>query len=105
VEPSTSVNRNVTTPEGAAAAVADTPAESHNRRAPTSHIGGIRPQTPAPRRGVARYPLAGSQLRYGTCWPASGDTILGSWPVLAGGRARSVGAQVRWSYVAAMGGC
>ena len=50
VEPSTSVNRNVTTPEGAAAAGADTPAESHNRRAPTSHIGGIRAQTPhAPR--------------------------------------------------------
>ncbi len=31
VEPSTSVNRNVTTPEGAAARSADTPAESHNR--------------------------------------------------------------------------
>jgi hypothetical protein len=29
------VNRNVTTPEGAAAAGADTPAESHNRHAPT----------------------------------------------------------------------
>ena len=40
VEPSTSVNRNVTTPEGAAARSADTPAESHNRHAPTSHIGG-----------------------------------------------------------------
>ena len=35
VEPSTSVNRNVTTPEGAA-----TSAESHNRCAPKSHIGG-----------------------------------------------------------------
>ena len=35
VEPSTSVNRNVTTPEGAAAAGADTPAESHNRHAVT----------------------------------------------------------------------
>src|SRR6201987_3420532 len=43
VEPSTSVNKNVTTPEGAAAAgSADTTAESHNRPAPTSHIGGIR---------------------------------------------------------------
>ena len=48
VEPSTSVNRNVTTPEGAAAAAADTPAESHNRPAPNSHIGGIRPLTCAP---------------------------------------------------------
>ena len=45
VEPSTSVNRNVTTPEGAAAGAADTPAESHNRRAATLHIAGIRPQT------------------------------------------------------------
>ncbi len=45
VEPSTSVNKNVTTPEGAAAAAADTPAECHNRRAPTSHIGRIRAQT------------------------------------------------------------
>src|SRR5271165_2264875 len=44
VEPSTSVNKNVTTPEGAAAGGADTPAESHNRRAPTSYIGGIRAQ-------------------------------------------------------------
>jgi hypothetical protein len=43
VEPSTSVNRNVTTPEGAAARAADTPAESHNRQAPTSHIGGSGP--------------------------------------------------------------
>ena len=73
VEPSTSVNKNVTTPEGAAAAGADTPAESHNRHAPTSHIGGIRPD-PAARRGVARYPLAGSQRRYGPCWLASGMT-------------------------------
>src|SRR5262249_45428396 len=46
VEPSTSVNRKVTTPEGAAAAAADTPAESHNRPAPTTHIGGIRPRHP-----------------------------------------------------------
>jgi hypothetical protein len=37
VDPSTSVNKNVTTPEGAVAA--DTPAESHNRPASTSHIG------------------------------------------------------------------
>jgi len=35
------------------------------------------------------------------CQP--GDSYLdGSWQVLAGGRARSVGAQVRWSYVAAV---
>ena len=33
---------------------------------------------PDPRReaGVARYPLAGSQRRYRTCWLASGDTIV-----------------------------
>jgi integrase len=31
--------------------------------------------THAPRRGLAPYPLAGSQRRYGTCWLASGDTI------------------------------
>ena len=56
VEPSTSVNKNVTTPEGAAAAVADTLAESHTRHAPTSWIGGIRPpDTDAPRHGAARY--------------------------------------------------
>jgi hypothetical protein len=35
------VNRNVTTPEGAAAAGADTPAECHNRYAATLHIAGI----------------------------------------------------------------
>ena len=46
VEPSTSVNKNVTTPEGAAAAGADTPAESHNRRARTMHIAGIRSRLP-----------------------------------------------------------
>ena len=51
VEPSTSVNKNVTSPEGAAAAGADTPAESHNRRAPTCHIGGIQPRPPP--RGAA----------------------------------------------------
>jgi limonene-1,2-epoxide hydrolase len=45
--PDASVNKNVTTPEGAAAAgSADTPAESHNRPAHTSHIGGIRPRPP-----------------------------------------------------------
>jgi hypothetical protein len=75
VEPSTSVNKNVTTPEGAAAGGADTPAESHNR--------ALLPRTPAesgpdpaPRRGVARYSLAGSRPRYVTCWLASGDTIV-----------------------------
>ena len=36
VEPSTSVNRNVTTPEGAG-----TPAQCHNRYAATLHIAGI----------------------------------------------------------------
>ena len=34
-----------TTPEGAAAAGADTPAASHNGRAATSHIGGSGPVT------------------------------------------------------------
>ncbi len=48
VEPSTSLNRNVTTPDGAASAGADTSAESHNSPAPTSHIGGIRPRYPRP---------------------------------------------------------
>src|SRR6478609_9478968 len=42
VEPSMSVNKNVTTPEGAAARSADTPAEFHNRHAPTCHCAGIR---------------------------------------------------------------
>src|SRR4029077_11158069 len=41
VDPSISVNRNVTTPEGAAARSADTHAESHNRHAPTSYIGEL----------------------------------------------------------------
>ena len=50
-------------PEGAAAAAADTPAESHTRHAPTTHIVGIRPRTNAPRRGAAREPLAGSRRR------------------------------------------
>jgi hypothetical protein len=76
VDPSTSVNKNVTTPEGAAAAAADTPAESHNRHAPTSHIGAIPPDTPPPEAGVARYPSAGWQRRYRTSWLAGGDTIL-----------------------------
>jgi len=34
------------------------------------------PRNDAPRRGVARYPLAASQRRYGTRWLASGDTIV-----------------------------
>ncbi len=46
VEPSTSVNKKVTTPEGAPAGGADTPAESHTRRAPTCRIVGIRPRPP-----------------------------------------------------------
>ena len=45
VDPSTSVNRNVTTPEGAAAGSADTHAESHKRHAPTSYIGACGPVT------------------------------------------------------------
>ncbi len=44
VEPSTSVNKNVTIPEGAAAAAADTPAECHIRYAVTLHIEGTRPR-------------------------------------------------------------
>ena len=39
-----SVNKNVPTREGAAARSADTPAESHNRHAPTRHFAGIRPR-------------------------------------------------------------
>src|SRR6516162_1297836 len=38
VEPSTSVNKNVTTPDGAADGGADNPAESHNRRGDSTHI-------------------------------------------------------------------
>ena len=55
VEPSTSVNRNVTTPEGVAAEGADTPAASHNKAAPTSHIGRIRPghRIPESDRGIS----------------------------------------------------
>jgi hypothetical protein len=45
VEPSTSVNRNVTTPDGRPALSADTQEESHNRHAPTSNIGGYGPVT------------------------------------------------------------
>jgi hypothetical protein len=44
VEPSMSVNKNVLTREGAAARSANTPAESHNRHAPTWHFAGIRPR-------------------------------------------------------------
>ena len=32
--------------------------------------------THAPRRGITPYQVAGSQRRYGTCWLASGDTIV-----------------------------
>ena len=56
--------------------VAGDSADVEARRAPTSHISGIQPLRPVARRGVARYPLAGSQRRYGTCWLASGDTIV-----------------------------
>jgi hypothetical protein len=75
VEPSTSVNKNVTTPEGAAAA-ADTPAESHNRRAPTSHIGGIRPRRPRPeaRRGALPVGRIAAAIWIYVCL-TSGDTI------------------------------
>jgi hypothetical protein len=41
VEPSASVNRNVTTPEGAAAT--DTRTGGHKQRHPTSNIGGSGP--------------------------------------------------------------
>ena len=41
VEPSTSVNKNVTAPEGAAAA--DTLTGFHKEGGPTSNIGGSRP--------------------------------------------------------------
>jgi hypothetical protein len=45
VDPSTSVNRNVTTPEGAAAGSADTYAGCHKEHSPTSNIGGSGPVT------------------------------------------------------------
>jgi hypothetical protein len=45
VEPSTSVNKNVTTPDGRPALSADTQEESHNRHGPTSYIGGSDPVT------------------------------------------------------------
>jgi hypothetical protein len=61
VEPSTSVNRNVTTPEGAAAGGADTPAECHNRDGLTLNIVRIRQRHPRlsgrsadPRRSISR---------------------------------------------------
>ena len=54
----------------------------HTLLPPTSAESG---PDPAPRRGVARYPLAGSQRRYGTCWLASGDTIL-TWNDSGDGR-------------------
>jgi hypothetical protein len=63
VEPSTSVNKNVTTPEGAATAAADTPAESHNRPAPTTRIGGIRIRKPTPEALIARARHRGHRLR------------------------------------------
>ena len=53
------MNRNVTTPEGAAAAGADTPAESHNQPALTSHIGGIRSR---PRREARRSALPANRI-------------------------------------------
>jgi hypothetical protein len=47
VEPSISVNRNVTTPEGDPPS--DTRTGCHTEPRPTSHIGGSGPETPAPR--------------------------------------------------------
>ena len=49
---------------------------SQQTRSYLAHRRNPAPDTRAPRHGVARYPLAGSQRRYGTCWLASGDTIL-----------------------------
>src|SRR5258708_2069622 len=67
VEPSTSVNRNVATPEGAAAAGADTPAECHIRHAATLHIEGIRPRDTRvpPARGLTHWP---GTVRAGRCY-------------------------------------
>ena len=73
VEPSTSVNRNVTTPEGAAARSADTPAESHNRHAPTWHIGGIRPRHPRPEARRSALPAGRT---------AAGDNAHVGWPAV-----------------------
>jgi adenylate cyclase len=61
----------VTTPEGAAAGGADTPAECHNRHAPTSHIGRIRPRQPRPGRGIR---------------PTRCPTAAAIWHMLAGQR-------------------
>jgi hypothetical protein len=82
VEPSTSVNRNVTTPEGAAARAADTPAESHNRQAPTSHIGGSGPVNSslvsARRRAIitaATAPAASrAPMKEGVTWRRTGPS-------------------------------
>jgi hypothetical protein len=41
-----------------------------------SELAHRRNPAQTPPRGTARYPLAGSQRRYGTCWLASGDTIV-----------------------------
>ncbi len=75
VDPSTSVNKNVTTPEEAAAPAADTYADSHNRHAPTSHIGGIRPRPGAEaRRGALPVGRIAAAIWIYVCL-TSGDTI------------------------------
>jgi hypothetical protein len=62
-----SVNRNVTTPEGAAARSADTPAESHKRSSPTSYIGGSGPVTHNVllMRSLVRFAYCTSPSRWG----------------------------------------
>ena len=74
VEPSTSVNRNVTTPEGAAAGGADIPAESHSRHAVTPCPVHSRI---ASRASCAKHPKwhnwhSGAEM--------SISTVRGAWP-------------------------
>ena len=87
VEPSTSVNKNVTTPEGAAAGGADTPAESHTRQAPTSHIAGIRSRNrrPEARRSASRWPDRSGDIAHAG-WPPGRPSKSRVTPAAVGGR-------------------
>ena len=80
----TSVNRNVTTPEGAAAEGADTHAESHTEHRPTSNIAAIQPATPHTPEGLMKRALTASSF----CTPLSAPasiimplpTTIATWP-------------------------
>jgi hypothetical protein len=71
VEPSISVNRNVTTPEGGPPS---TPAQDVTPNLLSPRTSREYSQDTPARRG-ARATVGLSQRRYGTCWLASGDTI------------------------------